>query len=717
MGKSVRFDLVANPSGYVRGFAVAEGANKRFSNSFGRVGAGIGSVARSIGRAALTIGVGMLAVGTAVAFGLLKTVKAAEAAKSSTADVANAIRSTGGAAKVSSGEVVRLAQSISNHTGASQTAIKTGAAMLLTFTSVRNETGRGNNIFTRATSIVTDMTAKLHQGVVTQEGMSKVSIQVGKALNDPIRGMTALRRVGVQFNEQQVQQITKMTKSGNLLGAQKLIMKELEKEFGGTAKAIIPVSEKLKTLGENAKIQIGTVLLPYIDKFADWMGRRLPGAVTFVAGKLTIFARNVASAANAIKVGWTGKGSAAGGFDAKLSAIAGKAHDAYIKIGGMKGVIQEATKASIALTLVKLGAAFGGWGIAAGLAAAGIFLIYSHNKSLQDSLRGIWSFVTTKLSPAWHEIANFFQKFVTPRLHGLKAAWDENKVAIQGFLSGPGGKALAFFGKLLVLDIGVAITELTAFVTFLGVVARAINKMVVIGEIVVNFFRGPFVAFMRAAFVRVKVDAINAALDMAIKFTGIMSHLPGVAGRTFRDIHDKLVGMKNSNSQELAAANADAGRKWTQWKDDAKRKLDDATQFGKAKHEDLRKRASQSVEGLRVAANAKFAAMKQQIDTHMSRAQVDTGKEIAGMQRHINSLKGKTVAVSAKPDLVFSGAVTAKDWAHFKLLAGRAEEGGAVRGSGQQGRDSLPYLLAPGEHIWTDKEVAAVQMCSPGASR
>ncbi|MES2155937.1 MAG: hypothetical protein V4510_12455, partial [bacterium] len=59
-------------------------------------------------------------------------------------------------------------------------------------------------------------------------------IKVGKALNDPTKGLTALSRVGILFTDQQKKQIKALQKSGDLLGAQKIILKELGTEFGGS---------------------------------------------------------------------------------------------------------------------------------------------------------------------------------------------------------------------------------------------------------------------------------------------------------------------------------------------------------------------------------------------------------------------------------------------------------------------------------------------------
>jgi phage-related protein len=141
------------------------------------------------------------------------------------------IKSTGGLANVSAGQVDNLAMSMMKLTGIDDETIKKSENMLLTFTNIKNVVGNGNDVFDQATKTVTDMSVALGE-----DGKS-AAIQLGKALNDPITGMTALKRVGVSFTEDQKKQVAAMVKSGDLLGAQKLILKELGTEFGGSAKA------------------------------------------------------------------------------------------------------------------------------------------------------------------------------------------------------------------------------------------------------------------------------------------------------------------------------------------------------------------------------------------------------------------------------------------------------------------------------------------------
>lgn len=180
----------------------------------------------------------------------------------------NAIRSTGGAAKITAGQVGDLATAISMKTGADDEAVQSGQNLLLTFTGIQNQAGKGNDIFNQASSTLVDMTAAMNNGSVSSEAMKATAIQLGKALNDPAKGMTALTKVGVTFTDQQKSQIAAMEKAGNMAGAQKIVLGELNREFGGTAAAASNPMQKLGVMIGNVKEQLGGFLLPVVDKFA-----------------------------------------------------------------------------------------------------------------------------------------------------------------------------------------------------------------------------------------------------------------------------------------------------------------------------------------------------------------------------------------------------------------------------------------------------------------
>jgi hypothetical protein len=170
------------------------------------------------------------------------------------------LKTTGGAANVTAGEITKLAHAISRKSGIDDAAIQSGSNMLLTFTRIRNEVGKGNDIFDQATQTVTDMSAALGTDMKNQ------AIQVGKALNDPIKGVSALQRVGVSFTASQKDQIKALVESGDVMGAQKIILKELATEFGGAAAAAATPWQRFKTLISHALEPLEPVILATMDK-------------------------------------------------------------------------------------------------------------------------------------------------------------------------------------------------------------------------------------------------------------------------------------------------------------------------------------------------------------------------------------------------------------------------------------------------------------------
>src|SRR5262245_45485266 len=166
---------------------------------------------------------GLAAIGAAAAVSF----KQFEDAQKVTAQTGAVLESTGHAANVTAKDVQNLATALMNKTASEDETIRSGENLHLTFRNIRNEVGARNDIFNQATVAITDMSVAMGQD------MKSSAIQLGKALNDPITGMTALRRVGVQFTEEQTKQIEQFVKHNNLLGAQKVILEELSAEFGG----------------------------------------------------------------------------------------------------------------------------------------------------------------------------------------------------------------------------------------------------------------------------------------------------------------------------------------------------------------------------------------------------------------------------------------------------------------------------------------------------
>lgn len=244
-----------------------------------RLGGGMGASLKSLGPSLLAGLAGGALVGGVVALtgAVGGFVNGARDAERITRLNEQVIKTTGGAAHVTAKQVDELSTAISNKTGIDDDNVKASANLLLTFTNVRNEVGKGNAIFDRATQVSQDMAASL--GV---DGKA-AALQLGKALNDPIKGITALSRSGVSFTEQQKKQITSLVKHGDTLKAQKIILKELGKEFGGAAAASSDPMQKLGTILTNTAEGLAGKLLPYLDKAAVFITTTLlPGFERFI---------------------------------------------------------------------------------------------------------------------------------------------------------------------------------------------------------------------------------------------------------------------------------------------------------------------------------------------------------------------------------------------------------------------------------------------------
>lgn len=102
--------------------------------------------------------------------------------------------------------------------------------------------------------------------------LQSATVQVGKALNDPIKGLTSLGRMGVQFTEDQKATIAGLVEMGDVAGAQAIILGELERQVGGTAAALAntnagDAAQAFEDLG-NAGESLGTIFLPMLGSLA-----------------------------------------------------------------------------------------------------------------------------------------------------------------------------------------------------------------------------------------------------------------------------------------------------------------------------------------------------------------------------------------------------------------------------------------------------------------
>jgi hypothetical protein len=194
---------------------------------------------------AIVVAASIAAIGLAVR----SVVKEAMEAEKVLAQLSAGVKSTGGVAGKSVGELDALADSLSKLSAVDDEVIGQGEALLLTFRKIRGEA------FDETMKAALDLSARLGGDL---QGSIKM---LGRALEDPKKGMSALGKAGVQFSEDQKKVIKDLVKSNDLLGAQKIILKEVETQVGGSAAAYRnTMSGALDALGiawGNLKEEIG----------------------------------------------------------------------------------------------------------------------------------------------------------------------------------------------------------------------------------------------------------------------------------------------------------------------------------------------------------------------------------------------------------------------------------------------------------------------------
>lgn len=171
------------------------------------------------------------AIGSFQSF-LSSIIQEAEDGQRAFAQLDAVIASTWWSAWVSATQVSDMATELSVLNGIQDDVIMSAQNMLLTFTNIKW------GALKETTQAVIDLATAMNWGLLpTQEDLRTSSIQVGKALNDPIKGVTALQKVWVTFDKVQKEQIKNFIKAWDVASAQKVILNELNKEFWGSAQA------------------------------------------------------------------------------------------------------------------------------------------------------------------------------------------------------------------------------------------------------------------------------------------------------------------------------------------------------------------------------------------------------------------------------------------------------------------------------------------------
>jgi phage-related protein len=221
----------------------------------GDAGQSAGSKLGALGKAAAS----GLAVGAVVAFGKA-SVTAAMESEQATARLDQIFRSMGDTTGKAAKAAEEYAGALSKKIGVDDDAIMAAQAQLATFSAVSDETARTSGVFDRATAAAADLAA------AGFGSLDSNAVQLGKALQDPVKGIAALSRSGVTFTEDQKAMIAAMVEAGDVAGAQEVVLKAVEGQVKGTAAATATGADKMSVAFGETQEAVGDALLPVLEK-------------------------------------------------------------------------------------------------------------------------------------------------------------------------------------------------------------------------------------------------------------------------------------------------------------------------------------------------------------------------------------------------------------------------------------------------------------------
>lgn len=377
--------------------ADTDGFGKRLGSQISQEASksGLSGVGKMLGGTLLAgLGLAMAGVGAVIATGIGETKDAA----AGTAQLEAGIKSTGDAANVSVKGMNDLASAIQGYSGQTDDSIVKSEQLLLTFTNIKNN--GPDKIFDQATVASANMAAKMGGDASSQ------AILLGKALNDPVKGITALTRVGVSFTQGQKDTIKAMIDTGNTVGAQKVILGELNKEFGGAAKAagdsmpgeLAKGQRAFEDLSQTVVETLLPIVRPIIDNLASTIKRLQPVFQSVASQVKGVLMPALAGLASFLKTSKSWLLPLVAGIVTLVVAL--KAYNA------ISGLVQIATKAwaaaQLLLNVVMDANPFGLIVIAIAALVAGIVWVATQTTFFQT----IWKAMTTAIGAAWNWLWN-----------------------------------------------------------------------------------------------------------------------------------------------------------------------------------------------------------------------------------------------------------------------------------------------------------------------
>jgi len=169
-----------------------------------------------------------------------------EKQQAAVANMEAGLKATGHQAGLTSNQLQKMASNLQS-TGifGDEDILQNLTTQLLTFGNISGD------VFDRAQRASLDVTAKL-KGVNASAGdIQSTAIMMGKALDDPIKGLSAMSRVGISFSAEQRKMVEELVSANDTFGAQSVILEAIEQQYGGTNEALAKTTAGMERAAQN----------------------------------------------------------------------------------------------------------------------------------------------------------------------------------------------------------------------------------------------------------------------------------------------------------------------------------------------------------------------------------------------------------------------------------------------------------------------------------
>lgn len=272
-------ELGLDTSGFQTGVKAAKASTSQLKNSMSNMSSGaskgigsMGNAMKSVAKGTAVVAAGVAAAGAAIGAMAFKLIQAGEAANSADARVRNIAESMGlfgDQAGVVAERLNGVADKIELQTGVDGAAIQMTQAKLLTFKELAKSADTMGGNFDRATQAAVDM------GAAGFGSAESNAVALGKALNDPIKGIVALGKSGITFTDQEKEKIKTLVESNKMHEAQAMVLGAIETQVAGTAAATADSTMQIKAALGQGFDEIGKPL-------ADALASLTPQFLAFV---------------------------------------------------------------------------------------------------------------------------------------------------------------------------------------------------------------------------------------------------------------------------------------------------------------------------------------------------------------------------------------------------------------------------------------------------